>query len=323
MKTDRSTLLQPTGSNTVGLCRLELFDTSRCEDPYQQGRPIPLYIYFPTAQGEHTPQNKVLEPRAPKKFPPLVVQGYSKPSHLSELAPGKHPLIFLNHGNFVAATDYAMIAEELASHGYIVISPQHQLDTDTKIPAFLRGRSFSKHARTIDNLLFIFNWVEHHQSTLFENKIACNKIGLIGHSMGGNALLMLSQRLSGMFKPEATYLLPHSAPTEQVKECIVFIDGEFDYPSHMHFPLLLCLSEERTAHQKELGALDQLTKSGHTVKVYAGSRHISFMDHSWVLRSEASMEDPHFNGNDAELETFWQSIRCDILDFLKKCGVNH
>lgn len=315
-------LLAPTGSFGVGIHKIDLFDENRTELAYPNGKLIPIQIYFPIEPQEHIPQPKVYEKRAPQTFPPLEVQVYGRVQDLSRLLHGKHPIVIFNHGQDVAMTDYSMLTEDLASHGYVVFSLQHQLKTDQKSPSFWHDRSISKYANIIDNIFYLFEWIKKNKTRLFEDKIGLNRVALLGHSMGGNALLMLSQRIMGTFRPAPTTLLPHDDNESDPKECIVCIDGEYTYPRHTKCPILLCLAEERKPYQESSGTLNDLRKVGHLFKHYKGSRHISFMDHSWVLEKVPNtLNETYFNGTQKELEFFWESLRYDVRQFLKRCGI--
>ncbi|MES2607736.1 MAG: hypothetical protein V4544_03290 [Pseudomonadota bacterium] len=318
------TLPEPTGQYRIGLTKFELYDEDRPEIEHPKGRLIPFQIYFPTIIGTNSPQPKIFEPRAPRTFSPLDVMGYSSPAHLSKLAPGQHPIIFLNHGHDVAMTDYACIAEDLASHGYIVFSIQHQLDTDKDPPEFWKERSISKYANVIDNILYVFEWLKQKQADLFNSKLYLSKIGLIGHSLGGNALQLFANRAASSFKKkERLTLLPHDTTNAEIKECIIVLDaGGVSYPSSNQFPFLFLLSGERESYQKESAMYDDMIKIGHKVKYYPGSKHISFMDHGYVdPPNPVNACEHYFNGTRAEIDVFWQTLPQDIRDFLKQNGV--
>ncbi|AIL13035.1 hypothetical protein IM40_05185 [Candidatus Paracaedimonas acanthamoebae] len=218
-------------------------------------------------------------------------------------------------------TDYTFLTEDLASHGYIVISIGHQLSTDIDLPNHWNRRSYSKHGRVIDNILYVFQWVEKHIEDIFQSKINLNKIALIGHSMGGNALLMLTNRISSMFRPNVDTLLPRHQPNHKSKECIIFIDGEFPPVYNTNIPIFHLLSEERSEYQEEIGTRDYLTKEKYNFKYYKGSRHISFMDHALVLRTIPGTNEKYFNGTDEELLEFYNSARSDIRSFLSSVDI--
>lgn len=315
--------IMPTGPYIVGFTKFDLFDEYRPEQLYPNGRLIPIQIYFPKVEGFHAAYPKTFEPRAPNKFPPLECASYSKLSNLESMMQGKHSLIFLNHGNNVAMTDYAYLSEELASHGYVVISIQHQLNTDNPQPSFWSGRSCSKHSQIIDNILYVFTWVQAHQVDIFQNKIDINKTGLIGHSMGGNALLMLANRVSPIFRQNEGVLLPRMEPIGSPLECIIFMDGEFPPVQQNDLPIFYLLSEERRKYQMQSGASEWLKNENCRFKYYKGSRHISFTDHASILDEGSSQYEygPYFKGTTIERLEFYKSVRTDILTFLEGIGI--
>lgn len=342
---NQQTLLKPTGPYTIGISRFDLHDENRLEINHPNGRLIPIQIYFPMEMGAHIPHPKVFEDRAPQTFPPLETMVYSALADLNQLnfAPsdgnqsngsqsdlGQLPIILLNHGHDVSMTDYACIAEDLASHGYVVISIQHQLETDTHPPAFWIERSISKYAIVIDNMLYVFEWLKQNNKTLFNRQLCLAKVGLIGHSMGGNALQFFASRSASSFKKKQRItLLPHDVSDDantaetKIQECVVVLDaGGFSYPSTNQFPMLFLLSAEREAFQKESGMYDEMIRIGHNVTYYKGSKHISFMDHGYINpQNPVNSDKPYFNGPRPEIDAFWEKLRGDIREFLEKNGV--
>lgn len=311
-------LLKPTGPYTVGTCKIDVFDQNRPELGHPQGRLIPIQVYFPLEQGEHIPYPKILEGRIPQKFLPLNVLGYSKPSSTSALKKGEFPLVLMNHGSDVALTDYAILMEDLASHGFVAISLQHQLATDLSLKENRSGRSVLKHGQVIENILCVFEWLEENNRTLFNQRLNTHKIALMGHSMGANAALLLASRVAAAFRPKPATLFPRQEKAETVNEAIIILDGEFPCPSlsSSQFPILFCLSEERKAYQEERGTLDFLKRMSYPLKHYTGTKHISFMDHGLVLEDEN-----YFNGTTENKIHFYQSLRQDIFCFLKEQGI--
>ncbi|MBN8828204.1 MAG: hypothetical protein J0H68_05810 [Sphingobacteriia bacterium] len=310
-------ILTPTGEYRIGICKYKFFDEYRKTLQYPEGQLIPLQIYFPLSKGEHVSQEKLYEEQAPKLFPTLINKVFAKPADPKEIAPGKHPVVIFSHGNGAIMTDYAIINEELASHGFIVICIQHQLATDPSSPKFWSNRSCSKHSHIIDNILYVFDWNKRNKEQKFLGNINSSKVALIGHSMGGNALLMLANRTSSIFRTGVSTLLPHDPNATDIKECIVFIDGELQFRYPAKYPILFCLSEERKAYQEKAGTLELLQQAGYKFHHYPGSRHISFMDHAYLNESfPDGSNKKYFNGNSNECQVFYQKLRQDILKFL-------
>lgn len=308
-------LLKPSGKYTVGYADVDLVDESRKCFNFTQGRLVPIRIYFPIDEDSNKLHRKILDYRVPQVFPSLKTETYAKNIDIQAIYPGNFPLVMMNHGQDVAYTDYAILCEDLASHGYVVVSIQHQLEIDSKPPSYLLGRDISKHGYIIENILYVFEWLKVQNRQLFKNKLNLNTVGLIGHSMGGNALLLLANRISDTFRIGVKNLLPRDENEKNVKECIVFLDGEFVYPRDNKTPILFCLSDERKQYQREQGTLDDLSELGHQFIHHSGSKHISYTDHSLVLDTVPNSSERYFNGTKAEVITFWYALREDIRLF--------
>ena len=169
----------PTGSHLIGTVKFDLIDSYRKDLEFPNGRLIPIQIYFPMEKGDHALYPKIFEERAAGPWEPLQAKVHSKKADLSLLVGDNHPVILLNHASGVAMTDYAFLAEDLSSHGYVVISIQHDLQSDKEEPLFWEGSSCSRNAKVIDNILYVFEWLKLTQSTLFAGKIDLKRIGLI------------------------------------------------------------------------------------------------------------------------------------------------
>jgi dienelactone hydrolase len=313
----------PNGPYQIGTAQYDLVDSARKEVEYPLGRLVPVRIYFPLQIGAHILGDKVFEDRAAGDWPLLDVKVYSRHAELSSLdRRTNHPIVLLNHGDTVAMTDYGFIAEDLASHGYVVIAIQHQLKGDPQEPSFWEERSISRYGRVIENILFVFEWLKENQITLFHDQIDLKKIALIGHSMGGNALLLLANRTFNTFKERCATLLPHADPTG-VKEAMVLLDpGGFPYPTHNRYPLFFLMSEEREEYQGASGAYRDMMECGHKVNYYKGSKHISFMDHGWVNPPHPlNPSERYFNGTLEERMAFFNQVRRDIREFLNQHGI--
>jgi dienelactone hydrolase len=314
----------PTGPHQVGIAKYDLIDSTRKEIEHPAGRLIPIQVYFPMQKKEHSLHKKVFEERTPGNWPPLDVEVYSQKADISSLmTEQKHPLIFLNHGDTVAMTDYAFIAEDLASNGYIIVAIQHQLKSDPEEPKFWKERSISNYGKVIDNILFVFEWLQNNQALLFNHALDLKKIGLIGHSMGGNSLLLFANRASNVLKTKQNSALLPLTDTKDVKEALIVLDsGGFPYPTQSQYPLFLLFSEEREEYQKNSGTYDAMIKIGHKVKYYKGSKHISFMDHGYIdPQNPLDPNEHYFNGTLEQRIAFFDQIRADIREFLNERGI--
>jgi len=318
------TLPKPTGSYGIGISKYDLEDVYRKNFQFPQGRLIPIQIYFPMEQGNHAIYPKIFEERAALgPFEPLNVDGHSQPADLSLLIGGEHPVVIINHASCVAMTDYAFLAEDLASHGYIIISIQHDLQSDEEGPEFWEGRSCTRNAKVIDNILYVFEWLKRTEADLFNGKIDLKKVGLIGHSLGGNSLLLWLNRTLDSFQKDNRSALLARADQKDVKECLILMETtRFSFPLNSRYPLFFLLAEEREAYQRETGCYEQMTRAGHTVSYYKGSTHISFMDHAYVNpQRHVDLPEEYFNGTLEERKAFFEAVRQDVRNFLKENGI--
>jgi hypothetical protein len=309
----------PTGPYQAGTAKYDLVDSYRKDLKFPEGRLIPIQIYFPMERGEHVAYPKIFEERASLgPFKPLNAKGYSHSADISLLTGTNHPIIFLNHASSVAMTDYASIAEDLSSHGYVVVSIQHDLQMDEEAPPFWDGRSCSRHAKAIDNILYVFEWLKLQQKTLFKEKVNLKRIGFIGHSFGGNSLLLWINRTANTFQQDTHPALLFREDKQDVKECLILIETtRFSFPLNNRYPLFFLLAEERESYQRETGCYEQMIKAGHRVCYYKGSTHTSFMDHCYINPLiPPGINEPYFNGTSAERTAFFNKLRRDILEFL-------
>lgn len=317
-------LPEPTGPYRIGTVKYDLEDIYRKDFQFPQGRLIPIQIYFPLEQGSHSVYPKIFEERAALgPFEPLNVDGHSQPVDLSFLIGGQHPVVIINHASCVAMTDYAFLAEDLVSHGYIVISIQHDLQSDQNGPAFWEGRSCTRNAKVIDNILYVFEWLKTIQTSLFKGKINLKRVGLIGHSLGGNSLLFWLNRMLDSFQKDTRSALLPRVDQKDVKECLVLMETtRFSFPLNSRYPLFFLLAEEREAYQKDTGSYEQMARAGHKVCYYKGSTHISFMDHAYVNpKQHVDLKEEYFNGTSEERKAFFETVRKNVRVFLKENGV--
>src|SRR5476651_1654793 len=94
------------------------------------------------------------------------------------------PVAILNHGNTVRFTEYSFLANLFAARGYMAISIQHDLETDTplvttagelyvgRLPVYLRG---------VENILFAIEQLKRSQPNSDYTHLM-----MVGHSNGGD-----------------------------------------------------------------------------------------------------------------------------------------
>jgi predicted dienelactone hydrolase len=110
-----------------------------------------------------------------------------------DLDNGPYPLVILSHGFSLGRTGYAWLAEHLASHGFVVVAPQHYELVDETLSDFWRA-SITRP----QEIGVVLDYVEA-QSTAdgeFAGLMDTEQIAVVGHSYGGyTALAMAGARI--------------------------------------------------------------------------------------------------------------------------------
>ena len=114
-----------------------------------------------------------------------------RPKNLTQPA----PLVVLSHGFTSNRAHFAYLAKHLASHGYVVVVPEHIGSNSKFTEAFLQGKlSFAVSPieffnRPID-ITYLLNKMENHPE--LKGYINWEQVGVLGHSFGGNTALVIS-----------------------------------------------------------------------------------------------------------------------------------
>ena len=112
------------------------------------------------------------------------------------------PVVILSHGNTVKHTEYSFLANTFAARGYLVISIQHDLETDdpmvTKVGEEYVGRR-PQYNRGIFNILFAIDEVKKEYPNADYRKLT-----MVGHSNGGDISMYFAQRHPDLVKKVVT-----------------------------------------------------------------------------------------------------------------------
>src|ERR1700761_1853907 len=112
------------------------------------------------------------------------------------------PVAIVNHGNTVKFTEYSFLANIMAARGYMVVSIQHDLDSDepmvTKAGEEYVGRRM-QYNRGIANIMFAIDELKKIQPNADYKHLT-----MIGHSNGGDISMYFAKRYPEMIKKVVT-----------------------------------------------------------------------------------------------------------------------
>src|SRR3979411_770695 len=112
------------------------------------------------------------------------------------------PVAVLNHGNTVKFTEYSFLANVFAARGYMVVSIQHDLETDdpmvTKVGEEYVGRRL-QYNRGVFNIMFAIDELKKIQPNADYHHLT-----LVGHSNGGDISMYFARRHPDLVKKVVT-----------------------------------------------------------------------------------------------------------------------
>ncbi|MBA3751653.1 hypothetical protein H0X06_02520 [Candidatus Dependentiae bacterium] len=195
----------PTGTFSVGTKAFELCDCSRTQLRGSGKRRWMVQAWYPA---EHV-QDSTFD-YMPETLPNSLVNGVKVRAHAQPNAAlkkdGRFPLIIFQHGFGEVRQSYTILCEELASHGFIVLSldqpynasfirfssGDHCVPTAYDIWKLTNDREYRYSffdecmKESIGDILYILSHLTTITSKYFNSQIQTNFITLIGHSFGGN-----------------------------------------------------------------------------------------------------------------------------------------
>jgi len=216
-----TTVPAPTHPGPVGSRVMPLVDSKRL-DPYQPSRgqrELLVRFWYPAALSGDCEPAEYTSDKIWSYFADLV--GTALPQVLTHscqdarMADGAHPVVLLTPGYTGTFTDYTFIAEDLASHGYVVVSIDHTHEaTAVEFPdgKFVPGslgshfdRTWRLDQRTLSwalsvrsaDLKFVLDELERLNATEdgpIGGKLELDRMGVIGHSLGGLSAILGVER---------------------------------------------------------------------------------------------------------------------------------
>ncbi|WP_031165819.1 alpha/beta hydrolase family protein [Streptosporangium roseum] len=211
----RLELPRPTGPDPVGRDILYLVDKSR-KDPWVPAsgpRRLMVSMYYParSATGDPAPYmtpeeaKSFLQRKAPgTDLPAEIISGIRTHAHTGTRPKnGRHPLVVLSPGLGLPRASLTSLAEDLASRGYVVAAIDHAYESSgTTFPGIglltcaplcdqpkpPEGGKATITKNRAKDISFVLNRLTgRHPAWKRANLINSKRIGMAGHSLGGDA----------------------------------------------------------------------------------------------------------------------------------------
>ena len=309
-----TTLLLPTGPFAVGRTVEEWDDPGNPEllAPAPEPRRVVAWIWYP-AKKEGSPQFAAYLPPAWRQameqhegvlLSNVLTRNLSRVRTHSEtdaeVAPGEaqYPIVLLRAGASALTTDYTQIAEDLASHGYIVVGLDAPYRT---VLVVLNNGKVVERTRENDAELVSGQQQEQLGAKLvnawssdmsfaidklqklsegdnrFRNRLDFGRIGIVGHSLGGATALQFchdDMRCKAAVDIDGAPLGP--VIHERLSQPVLFLLSE-----HRHDP-----KEEVRQVKSDIASIyDQSPPDRRLEVVMRGANHYGFKDDGALLKS--------------------------------------
>ncbi len=275
----------PNGCHAVGTRTIVM------KDPHRR-RDLLITIWYPTAEAAAatTPymDQRTADALAEewKLQPDFQHHVRTHAGPMAAIADGPFPVVLLEHGSSVVPATYTVLAEGLASIGFIVVATNHPPDSlisvfpdghELKFTPYwpaeadrrTQGVAIGKFAEEVlvADVRFVLDQLQemNAQDHFWRGHLNLSKIGIVGHSMGGTTAALATRDepriLAGVNLDGSTY----PGMNADVR------------PIPVHKPFLFLATEEHAA--AETRAREYIGSESNTYYVVVGGAdHMSFTD---------------------------------------------
>ena len=352
--TDDGPLPMPTGPHSVGRVSYDYVDPARFDiyagNP-EARRELVLFVWYP-ASPQATAE---FAPYLPSAWAPTAeflginvagLRTHAVPDASIAADSAAYPVLLLSPSGFPPLM-LSAIAEELASHGFVVVGVNHTFETT--VTAFADGsvaamnpaatggalglqagshaEIFRQRASVCEykaaDLASVADQLENlntDPAERFTGRLDLARLGAFGHSFGGNAALELCRtdercraaaNLDGALWSDVGQVGLDGPALQVLAE-----HGEFDRTAEDAVKAGAAPNVEWFEAEKAITFggwrnVQQRAQPGYTVQV-SGASHISFMDVPFLPVTDASIVKPALDAIKIEPHRMWR-VTCDLL----------
>lgn len=338
----RVTLPKPTGHLAVGTKSVVLLDPQRKMLRGGDQRRWIIQAFYPTESF-----GTQVFPYMPGTLEDGKVKGvqvltHSKPDAMP-LNQGPFPVIFFVHGLGNVRQSYTILCEELASHGYIVLSLDQPYESNfvrfpdgsTVVLTFYDAWKMSNDRDyryqyydeamdgTMGDIRFMLDHLKEIDHEFFSDLLDSSSISIMGHSFGGNVANTL-----GFEDPRIRSVVDIDSKITERK-----VHGRLGPPANIQGKAVLFI-RGAMQYQEDVGDLLKRVKNGRVINFNV--QHSAFHDSAFLSRKIDGLENigsielvwkwlfklgPPFGAIDISLggkdvEAWFHELRREIVDWL-------
>jgi predicted dienelactone hydrolase len=346
-------LPKPTGQHAVGRLSYDLVDSTRTEIYAANGeddRELAVFVWYPAKAGAAE-----LAPYLPQAWTPVAdflginVAGMRAHAVADAAVTGDdsaYPVLLLSPSGFPPLLLTA-IAEELASHGFIVVGVNHTYET--AVTAFADGRVvpmnpaalggalgpqtgshddvFRQRASVCEykaaDLASVADQLERLNSDpggRLAGRLDLGRFAALGHSFGGNAALewcrtdercRAAVNLDGAIWSDVGRVGLDRPALQVLAEHDEFAIAAEDAVKAGAAPTVDWFEAEKAVTFGGWRTVQQRAKPGYTAQI-RGATHVSFMDVPFLPLTDGSIVKPGLDATKIEPQRMWR-VTCDLM----------
>jgi predicted dienelactone hydrolase len=253
------------GPFPVGVSTLELADPSRPSlDPNHPGpRPVTTEIWYPSTAAAVAGKDRYV----------VNLFGFDvakTPTYRDvAIAPGPFPLVLFSHGNGGIRFQSIFLAAHLASHGYVVASPDHHGNTFLDLAQGIVDPIASDAVNRPLDMMFLLDQLlamNGMSGNFFDGAMDASEIGMSGHSFGGYTTFALAAGATAdprmrAFLPLAPAAIFDASHFAAITAPILIMGGTLDVTTP--FPANQLAPYQSLPHGAKVVGLGEITGAGH------------------------------------------------------------